>query len=297
MDGFESGRSGVVVWWLLLCALGVFNIVVWLRASVWLLRRYPKGSTARHARFPHLVLSAVYSLGCAFRSFYPRADVQRLVVVDSWLSSVAVGRSVATLAELCFAAQLALLLAELAGRQRSAFGTLALRSVLPLIVVAELWSWYAVLTTNYLGNAMEQSTWTAVGALVTASLALHVRAAKGRLRAFLAGLIALGAGFVGFMCIVDVPMYFARWRVDEYRGRAYLSVLEGLRDATLHWVVSHRWQDWQQEIAWMSLYFSVAVWISIALMHAPLPAPLGRRVRPPQAPECDAAQEAGARAQ
>jgi hypothetical protein len=37
-------------------------------------------------------------------------------------------------------------------------------------------------------------------------------------------------------------------------------------------VVSHRWQDWQNEVAWMSLYFSVAVWLSIALVHAPVPA-------------------------
>jgi hypothetical protein len=31
--------------------------------------------------------------------------------------------------------------------------------------------------------------------------------------------------------------------------------------------VSHRWQDWKSEVAWMSLYFSVAVWISISLVH------------------------------
>ena len=35
--------------------------------------------------------------------------------------------------------------------------------------------------------------------------------------------------------------------------------------------MSHRWQDWKNEVVWMSLYFSVAVWISIALVHAPVP--------------------------
>ena len=34
------------------------------------------------------------------------------------------------------------------------------------------------------------------------------------------------------------------------------------------WVVSHRWTDWESEVVWMSLYFSVAVWLSIGLMHA-----------------------------
>jgi hypothetical protein len=39
-------------------------------------------------------------------------------------------------------------------------------------------------------------------------------------------------------------------------------------DVTQRRVVSHRWQDWKTEVMWMSLYFSVAVWISIFLIHA-----------------------------
>jgi len=42
-------------------------------------------------------------------------------------------------------------------------------------------------------------------------------------------------------------------------------------DVSGRWVVSHRWEDWKSEVAWMTLYFSVAVWLSIALVHAPLP--------------------------
>jgi diacylglycerol kinase (ATP) len=34
-------------------------------------------------------------------------------------------------------------------------------------------------------------------------------------------------------------------------------------DVSSRWVVSHRWQDWQGEVVWMTLYFSVAVWLSI----------------------------------
>jgi hypothetical protein len=71
------------------------------------------------------------------------------------------------------------------------------------------------------------------------------------------------------MFTVDVPMYWARWITDEASGRPYLSVLQGVADVSERWVVSHRWQDWQSEVAWMSLYFSVAVWSSIALINAP----------------------------
>ena len=31
--------------------------------------------------------------------------------------------------------------------------------IVPLILIAECFSWYAVLTTNYLGNAIENSLW------------------------------------------------------------------------------------------------------------------------------------------
>ena len=62
---------------------------------------------------PMLLLCAAYVFGCAFRSFLPRADVQRICLFDTWLSSVVVGRSVATVAEICFAVQWAIVLHRL----------------------------------------------------------------------------------------------------------------------------------------------------------------------------------------
>jgi hypothetical protein len=57
-----------------------------------------------------LGLSALYVLGCAYRSVLPVYDIPRFVLVDSHLSSVFIGRSIATIAELCFAGQWALTL-------------------------------------------------------------------------------------------------------------------------------------------------------------------------------------------
>ena len=34
---------------------------------------------------------------------------------------------------------------------------------------------------------------------------------------------------------------------------------------TTRWVVTHELAEWKDEIAWMSLYFSIAVWGSLAL--------------------------------
>jgi len=60
-------------------------------------------------------------------------------------------------------------------------------------------------------------------------------------------------------------MYLNRWQDGRADGRKILSPLEGLRDASTRWVVTHDFAQWKDEIAWMSLYFTTAVWASLAL--------------------------------
>jgi hypothetical protein len=62
-----------------------------------------------------------------------------------------------------------------------------------------------------------------------------------------------------------VPMYLARWRVDVASGKEFLGIFAGLYDVGTRWAVTHDLAHWHEEIAWMSLYFSVAVWSSLAL--------------------------------
>ena len=64
---------------------------------------------------------------------------------------------------------------------------------------------------------------------------------------------------------VDVPMYLGRWWSEIAGGGKFLGPLEGLRDASTRWVVTRDFAQWKDEIAWMSLYFSAAVWASLAL--------------------------------
>jgi hypothetical protein len=260
----------VHLWWAALGVVSLINLVAWGLSARAFLRKRSLADWSMHAtRWPHLVLSAVYVVVCGFRSFLPRADVQRIVLYDSWLSSVFVGRSVATIAELCFAAQWALLLHELASSRKQTYGMMVARAVVPMIFVAELCSWYAVLSTSYLGNTLEQSIWTATVALMTGSLWMLMRESTGPLRSALRMGVVSSVGFVIFMCTVDVRMYLTRFLADEASGRKYLSIMDGLHDVSTRWVVTHSIADWSQEMAWMGLYFSVCVWISIALLHAP----------------------------
>jgi hypothetical protein len=73
------------------------------------------------------------------------------------------------------------------------------------------------------------------------------------------------AGYLAFLATIDVPMYLTRWQAVVASGGRLLSPLEGLRDVSVRWVVTHDIAEWKEEIPWMSLYFSAAVWASLAL--------------------------------
>jgi hypothetical protein len=265
--------SGVLSWWIFLCSVAALNVAVWSRSAENLEGRkstLPLETFA--ASRVQLVLSGVYVFGCAFRSVLPVYDIPRLGLFDTWLSSVAVGRSVATVAELAFASQWALLLYATAQAAESVFAKAVALLLVPLIGIAETCSWYAVLTTSNLSHVAENSTWALSAVLVIAAmLAILPRCAAPRRRALFAWCVA-GMAYVAFMVLFDIPTYWARHVSDDVPGRHYLTLAQGLADVSHRRVVSYRWEDWRTEVVWMTLYFSIAVWLSISLINARVPA-------------------------
>jgi hypothetical protein len=137
--------------------------------------------------------------------------------------------------------------------------------IVPLILIAECFSWYAVLTTNYLGNAIENSIWAAAFFVVGIGLCRLLPDFDAPVRVVLAIAVIGIAGYLAFLMTIDVPMYLSRWRAGVADGSKLLGPLEGLRDVSTRWVVTHDLAEWKDESPWMSLYFSAAVWASLAL--------------------------------
>jgi hypothetical protein len=265
-------RSQAVAWWhTSLRAIALLNIVLWLQSAVAVKHAHasiPLGTET--PSYIQLLLSAAYVAGCAFRSVLPVIDIPRIALVDSRLSRVSIGRSVATVAELCFAAQWALLLHRIACLSGSSFGQTLSLAVVPLIVIAEGCSWYAVLTTGQRAHAAENSLWGLSAAMVIAG-ALVI--GPQRLAALNVPIIAwcLGGGaYVAFIFVYDVPMYWSRWRADQASKHGYLSLREGMVDVGRRSTVSCRWEDWRNEVPWMTLYFTFGVWSSISLVYTSL---------------------------
>jgi hypothetical protein len=264
-SGSLAWSNPVSWWWGLLTLVSGVNIAVWfvLYRELPLQPTGAAGSTSGIVMM--LLFCAAYVFGCAFRSFLPRADVQRICLFDTWWSSVLVGRSVATVAEIAFVAQWAILLHQLGTMTGAETTVNAAWVIVPLILIAECLSWYAVLTRNYLGNAIENSLWAVAFFIIGVGLCRLLPEFHGAVRVILAVAIAGIAGFLAFLVTIDVPMYLNRWRTGDADGDKRLTPREGLRDVSTRWVVTHDLAEWKDEIAWMSLYFSLAVWSSLAL--------------------------------
>ncbi len=257
-----------MVWWAILTVASAANIVFWIVVARGFAHRAPSMEPdVRRTRQWQLALSAAFVLGCAFRSLLPRAEGQRIVLYDSWISAVVISRAVATVAELSLVAQWTLFLREYA-RGVNARLALALSWLfIPLIMNAEVFSWYTTLTTNFIGSCVEESTWAVTALLMVISFSTLFNRYEGARRRIIGVCVASLAVYFIFMCSVDVPMYRSRFRADTARGKQYLSVADGWRDAATRRVLTRAWVDWRDEMPWMSLYFTAGVWISISMVR------------------------------
>jgi hypothetical protein len=245
----------VARWWAILSTVAVINIAAWSFAAF---------SVDHDTAGTQLVLSGIYVLGCAYRSFLPVYDIPRICVVDSWASSVLIGRSVATLAELAFAAQWAV---YLHGSELESVRAVSL-TIVPFIAIAQMCCWHAVLTTRNLGHVFENSLWGISAALIVICLVATAWQIPASRSLTLAVWTVGGALYVAYIFFLDVPMYWSRWKADEALGRRYLALAQGAADIARRSVVSRRWEVWRNEVTWMSLYFTVGVWVSISLIFA-----------------------------
>ena len=250
----RPGVNHTLLWWWFLCAAAFVNAAAW-GLSAWHLAPAPDIEANRRIL---LWLSAVYVGGCGFRSLLPMIDVPRFCLHDTPVSRIFVGRSVATVAELAFVAQWALLMHE-AGAVRAAVAVLA------IIAAAEVLSWIAVLTRNDFFHAAENALWAVAAALAAAFLASRWSYEGEIGRKVIVVTIACAALYVAFMGIYVVPMYARRWRA----GGAYLSPAAGLLQVLGRCKVDRDWAHWRQDAAWLTPYFTLAVWSSIALAFVP----------------------------
>jgi hypothetical protein len=272
MFDWLAWENPVSFWWVFLSSVSAINILLWFWTRMY---RYPGvyfSSVFEFRKNPKSIIwfSSLYVFVCAFRSFMPRADVQRIVLFDTWFSSVFLGRTIATIAELAFVTQWAIVLMLFSEAAKDSWARKISLIIIPVITVAEIFSWYAVIRTHYIGNVVEESLWGLTYVGIGSAIASLWFKLRGPMRLAAGVAVVFCALYVLFMFTVDVPMYYVRMMQDLAAQKPYLSFTEGIYDLNTRWIVTHDIQQWKQEIPWKTLYFSFAVWVSLILCYVPL---------------------------
>jgi hypothetical protein len=240
-----------------LAALAAVNVGLW----IWIARSAPSPSPYVEAQ---LLLSGVYVGVCGFRSLFPRVDLERVCLWDTWLSAILLGRTLATIAEVCFALQCALFLQRLGDIAHVPALAVAAQVFVPLVVIAEAACWYAVLSLDHIGHAVEEALWALLMLLLAVGAGVAAVSADGTLRWLLvAGCVVYGIG-AALTLAVDVRMYIRRRQTNAAVAR--LPLASGLRDSGLRRQPTRAWAVWREEVPWMTVYFSIGVWTSLAMV-------------------------------
>ena len=138
-----------IIWWVILSSISTLNIAIWLHSYRTLLgarsldddgARGGDGDGHPYQRY-HLMLSGIYVFACAYRSFLPRIDLERYCLWDTMLSSIFLGRSAATVAEISFAGQIALFLHHLGEVHDHPRARVLAIVLVPAITIAQCFCW------------------------------------------------------------------------------------------------------------------------------------------------------------
>ena len=251
-DKLVSDSKYSFLWHNCLVAISLGNMALWYIIS----RRASVDN-------PHVWLSFIYTMVCAYRSFFPRIDLERWVLYDTMLSSVFFGRSGATMAEISFAVQLALQVQSLG------INNVSVNFIVPMLTIAQVFCWSGVVLRNNFYHIIEESLWAVAAIIIAANLSHYYitgdpAAVSQQSTALIVSLIALAA-YIVYMIFVDVPMYIHKYRTGPMKDR--LSLFAGIKHALFVRVKKTSWSlHWQKESYWLTPYFSCAVWASIYFM-------------------------------
>jgi len=225
------------------------------------------------------ILVINYTLAGAFRSIRPVVEGERICLFKSNISVPLVTRSVATIAELSYITLLVLVFNGIIKKVMKVYPKNKILPVLLLVnflligfnALAQFSCWVGTITTDRIWNAVEESIWAGSG-IVVLFIALYlfclVSGNSGdktidMIKSFLPVVIIISLIYIGFMILVDVPMYIKKAKNEKHIKKR--DVETGINELKSCSAVTQKMEFWRHEIPWLSGYFTFGVWSSIAL--------------------------------
>lgn len=227
------------------------------------------------------ILTLIYTVVCAIRAIYPRCDSTGICLHDNKISTPFVGRSLATVAEICFGFLIVKIVSILLNdtinivpTETNILNKLIKSNNLSVLltIISQVFCWIGITTKNSLYNAIEESLWASFGfhKLITFITLLNVLSKSTNINdkyKYIKNISTFGVIgctlFLIFMILVDIPMYVKRYlKADKSK---FLNIFDGVK-TLFKCKKDNSFEIWKKEIPWLTLYFTFAVWITILIL-------------------------------
>ena len=210
-------------------------------------------------------LAFIYILVNSVRGIWLREDIQRLCLHNNTLSSPLIGRVITTVSEISFVLLIVLIFKQIVNTSNHNPNIhLVLNFIILAIVIAEIFCWKGCLSTEQYWNMLEESTWTLSSFLIMViSIFMLFNEKNITFKRFLYITIFATILYQIFMITVDIPMYYNRSNNVTTEATDILSQVNDMADCK---IISESNDYWDQEIPWLTGYFTFGSWIAIILV-------------------------------
>ena len=246
----------VIYWWYFMIAIAIINILI-ISFNI-------KNVNSKF-EMNIFILAFIFVFVNSIRSIWLREDIQRLCLHNNLISSPLVGRIITTFSELSFALLIVLIFKKIVNRSNhNPAINIVLDLVFIAIIIAEVFCWKGCLSTNQFWNMLEESTWAFSAFIITiVSIVLLFKEKNLTIRKFLIVTIIATICYEIFMVKVDIPMYIKRSNNITTNAKGFFSQLYDMYNCK---IVSKSNKYWDEEMPWLTGYFTFGSWLAIALV-------------------------------
>lgn len=260
------------IWNRILGTISIINIIVILHH---LFLRLNKNN---EKNLKLIILVMIYVFVCALRSIWPRADGPGLCIHDNYISTPFVGRCFTTIAEISFSIFVVSITNIILESFKNLNGVNVIQklnnSMVIFISIAQIFCWIGIITQDPSYNVIEESIWTIFGSIMLVIyLTLYSKIDKlpstpqlKKIKSIIPYILLACTIYILFMSYNDVPMYFKRAKEQRDKNASYNSLYDGIQEMKKCKKVTTSYQEWKNDIPWLTFYFTVIVWGCIYML-------------------------------
>jgi hypothetical protein len=252
----------IYIWWFLLSTYSIYNIY-----TLYIYKQkinYYKLNNYKHKLINYdksnFIACCLYTGACAIRSIFPRMDVERICLFDTVLSYPIVGRICATIGELAFIYQITLITKNIADYLDCNRIYNNMNIIKCMNIYAQLFCWFGVLYQINLMHVFEECIWMISVCYIGFCYLYFYNQVEYNIFKII---FYISQIYTFFMIFIDIPMYYHKSIKDA--EVIDISLIDAIKNMS-YCDVSDSYNDWKQEIPWMTGYFINGPFISLKLL-------------------------------